>query len=221
MNINGEIVEKAEMDAKAKAGLQQSMDLFYKSKSNPVDIKTLHKKSHFSNQRTNDISEMAFSPMKGSNTLKPSFGSHSKPLFLNKGSKFNPSILEELKLETNSEHSSRLSSPYNNNKNKKFLSSTSSPFDKPDSFNGQNLFSSYLNKTNVETPVTEGILSHQNSLDAHTANFISSFISESLTSSQQSLDSKDDSVSEKDLQFFFPRLKNRIFQTNSYSSLDS
>jgi hypothetical protein len=212
MNINGEIVEKAEMDEKAKVGLQKSMDLFYKSKSNPVDVKT-YKKSIFG--RSNDPNEI-FSPIKGVQPLKSGFSSHSKPLFPTRGSRLNPSILEELKLEGNSNNSSKVSSPYNK---KKILSSNSSPFNQNDFNNG---FSPVINQTNPETPVTEGKLSKQNSLDANGLVFISSFISESITESQQSLDSKDDSVSEKDLQFFFPHLRhNRIFQTQSYNSLDS
>lgn len=215
MNINGEIIEKAEMDEKAKASFMKSMDLFYKSKSNPVDVKT-YKKSLFSNVRANDLTE-TFSPMKGTPTLKPNFNSHSKALFLNRGSRLNPSILEELKFETNSD-SSKPSSPYR----KKFLSSNSSPFNQKHSSNGP-VFSPFLgNSTNYhDTPLTEGKLSHQNSLDSAAFNYFSSFITESLPSSQHSLDSKDD-VSEKDLQFYFPNLatKNKMYQHNSYSSLD-
>ncbi len=219
MNINGEIIEKAEMDEKAKASFAKSMDLFYKSKSNPVDVKT-YKKSLFSNVRASDINEINFSPTKGSQTLKPNLNSFSKPLFLSKGSKINPSILEELKLETNSDHSSKLSSPYHK---KKFLSSNSSPFNQRNSLGG-NVFSPFLGpfSRNEHDVLTEGRLSHQNSLDATTLNnFISSFISESQPSSQQSLDSKDN-VSEKDLQFYFPHLsKGKMNQSKSYSSLDS
>lgn len=217
MNINGEIIEKAEMDEKAKQSHMKSMDLFYKSKSNPVEVKT-YKKSLFSNVRANDLTDMNFSPMKGSQTLKPNFNSHSKPLFLNRGSRLNPSILEELKFETNSD-SSKPSSPYNR---KKFLSSTSSPFNQKNSSSGQ-VFSPFLGtSTNYhDTPLTEGKLSHQNSLDSAAFNYFSSFLTESLPSSQHSLDSKDD-VSEKDLQFYFPNLstKNKMFRPNSYSSLD-